>query len=74
MVEELRGGQACSGLRLRRDTSLVTTTQVLTASFELLSKWSELVVCCVGCVCLWSGDCSCGGGCFDALCINASSS
>jgi hypothetical protein len=38
---------ACSGPRLRRGTSLVTTTQMLKAGFVFLSKWSGVVVCCV---------------------------
>jgi hypothetical protein len=39
MVEELRRAvRACSGLRFRRGTSLVTTAQLSTACFVLLSR------------------------------------
>jgi hypothetical protein len=39
MVEELsRAVRACSGLRFRRGTSLVTTAQLSTACFVLLSR------------------------------------
>jgi hypothetical protein len=39
MVEELRRAvQACSGLRFRRGTSLVTTAQLSSACFVLLSR------------------------------------
>jgi hypothetical protein len=38
MVEELRGAVwTCSGLRLCRDTALVTMAQVLVACFDFLS-------------------------------------
>jgi hypothetical protein len=75
MVEQLRGGvRVCSGLRLRRGTTLVTTAQMSMACFELLSQVVGVVVFCVGCVCLCSRVCSCGSVRFGALCMNAFSS
>jgi hypothetical protein len=51
VVEELRGRRVCSGLRLRRDTTLVTTAQTSAAFFDLLSQMVGDGVCCRGCVC-----------------------
>jgi hypothetical protein len=58
----------------RRDTALVTTTQVSAACFGLLSHVIEDggVLCRVCCSC--SGVCSCGGVCFGPLCTNVVSS
>jgi hypothetical protein len=71
MVEELRRAvRACSGLRFRRGTSLVTTAQLSTACFVLLSRvvGGGGVVCRV-CLFLF-GVCLCGGVCFGVLCTN----
>jgi hypothetical protein len=65
---------ACSGLRLRRDTALVTRAQVSAACFDLLSHLAEF-----GGVFCWVHlflfrVCLCGGVRFDVFCTNASSS
>jgi hypothetical protein len=71
--EDQRVVRACSGLRLRRDTSLATTSQVLTACSELLSQVVVGgVLCRVRLLC--SEVCSCGGVRFGVFCIINSSS
>jgi hypothetical protein len=59
VVEELRGRRVCSGLRLRRDTTLVTTAQTSATFFDLLSQMVGDGVCCCGLFVLFKV-CSCG--------------
>jgi hypothetical protein len=73
MVEERgKAVRACSGPRLRRGTSLVTTAQVLKAGFVFLSQvvGGGGVLCRVVCVCSLFEGLLCRGVRFGELCIN----
>jgi hypothetical protein len=78
MVEEHEmAARACSGPRLHRGTSLVTTVHVLKAGFAFLSQvvggdgvLCRVVSCRVVCVCSLFMGLLCGGVRFGELCTN----